>query len=505
MNIRLAGHDYKYAVEQILLSVFPEERADFRSTDATENLALSTLEVKDGYGVSISKIRYKGKAAEAVVESPSPLPVEKILRDRELQRLVKLSFYRASVRITGNSPPWGAVTGIRPVKLATRYIAENSALPSEAADFLVREYHVAPSRGKLCSYAAEASFRAMEQLNERDVSLYIAIPFCPSRCAYCSFVSQSVEKAFKLVTPYMNALKMEIEQTGKLIKKLGLNVKTVYIGGGTPTSLSAEMLSDLMETTAKNIDLRSCCEYTVEAGRPDTITEDRLRAIKRGGATRISINPQSMRDCVLEVIGRNHTGSDIEKSFALARKLGFDVINMDLIAGLPSDTVEGFKYSLNRVLELGPENITVHTLSIKRGSRLINGGYEIPGGRTVGAMLDYGFDTLYENDFKPYYLYKQKFTPGGYENTGWSRAGTDSLYNICIMEELHSIISVGAGGVTKLVDATTGRIERIFNKKYPREYIDSIDSTVAAKSLISDYRHKGFTKRQLTADDRKHF
>lgn len=487
MNIRLTGHDYKYAVEQILLSVFPEERAVFSETGATENYALSSLEITDGCGISTSKIKYKGKTSEAVEKSPSPLPYEKLMRDRELQRLVKLSFYKASVQITGKSPPWGAVTGIRPVKLATRYIAENSALPSDAAEFLVREYHVSPGRGELCSYATEASIRAMEKLKENDVSLYIAIPFCPSRCAYCSFVSQSVEKSFKLVTPYMNALKEEIEETGKLIKRLGLNVKTVYIGGGTPTTLSSDMLSDLMETTAKNIDLRSCCEYTVEAGRPDTITEDKLKAIRAGGATRISINPQSMRDCVLEAIGRNHTGSDIVKSFELARKLGFDMINMDLIAGLPSDTAQGFKASLDWVLDLGPENITVHTLSIKRGSRLIDGGYGIPGGKTVGAMLDYAFQTLKENDFKPYYLYRQKFTAGGYENTGWSKAGTDSLYNICIMEELHSIISVGAGGVTKLVDSMTGRIERVFNKKYPLEYIGSIDSAIVSKSLISDF------------------
>lgn len=499
MNIRLKGHNYRYAAEQILLSVFPEERALFTEADGsgTDDFALSALEIKDGRGVSETMIAYKGKTARASVMSPAPLSGLELLRDRELQRLVKLSFYKAAVLITGYSPPWGAVTGIRPVKLATRYMTEYSATPSQAAEYMVRDYFVSPVRGELCSDAAEASLRAAELLSGNDISLYLAIPFCPSRCAYCSFVSQSVEKSFKLVEPYMNALKREIRETGRLIKELGLNVRSVYIGGGTPTTLSPDALSDMMNTVRDSFDLGKCREYTVEAGRPDTITAERLRAIKACGATRISINPQSMNDSVLEAIGRCHTGAEIIKSYALARELGFETINMDLIAGLPSDSVESFKNSLDSVLELGPENITVHTLSIKRGSRLIDERHGLPGGQAVEEMLGYAFLILKKNGYKPYYLYRQKFTAGGYENTGWSRAGTDSLYNICIMEELHSIISLGAGGVTKLVDPKSGRIERVFNKKYPLEYIDSIESALASKVLISDFvRNHNIVKGQ---------
>lgn len=269
-----------------------------------------------------------------------------------------------------------------------------------------------------------------------------------------------------------------------------MRIISVYIGGGTPTTLSAVQLSELIAALHSAFDLSACREFTVEAGRPDTITREKLIAIRDGGADRISINPQTMSDRVLAAIGRRHSGTAVTESFQLAREIFPGAINMDLIAGLPADNPAGFRASLDAVLALEPENITVHTLSLKRGSRINLEGTEIPGGSAVGEMLEYALSALRSADYSPYYLYRQKFTSGGYENVGWTKPGFEGIYNICMMEELHSTLSLGAGGVTKLVNPETGLIERIFNKKYPYEYTDSIDELIAAKEYMKDFYSK---------------
>ncbi|MBO5122904.1 MAG: coproporphyrinogen dehydrogenase HemZ, partial [Oscillospiraceae bacterium] len=304
------------------------------------------------------------------------------------------------------------------------------------------------------------------------ISLYVGIPFCPTRCTYCSFVSQAVEKSFRLMEPYLEALMAEIEQAGQMVKDTGLAIRSFYMGGGTPTTLSAQQMDRLLTHLNKHFDLSNMVEYCIEAGRPDTIDREKLQVLLDHGVDRISVNPQSLSDEVLQAIGRRHSAADIETAMELATSMGFPHVNMDLIAGLPADTPEGFRRTLDTCLAYGADNITVHTLSLKKGSSLTLKGGAIPPPEAVAEMLDYADPTLRSHGFAPYYLYRQKYMSGSFENVGWSIPGSEGLYNIYIMEEHHSILSLGAGGSTKMVDIRRDdRIERLFHPKFPTEYI----------------------------------
>ena len=307
----------------------------------------------------------------------------------------------------------------------------------------------------------------------------MGIPFCPTRCAYCSFVSNSVEKSFHLVEPYLEALLEEIDGAAAMVDALGLRVRSFYMGGGTPTTLTAGQMERLLERLHSRFRLDSAVESTVEAGRPDTITAEKLEALRRCGVTRVSVNPQSMSDAVLAAIGRRHSADDIRSAMELVGRAGFPHVNMDLIAGLPEDTAEGFRRTLDEVIAFGTDNITIHTLSLKKGSRITLEGSHIPPEGEVAAMLDYADPTLRGAGFDPYYLYRQKYMSGSFENVGWCRPGGTGWYNIYIMEELHSILSLGAGGSTKMVDPARGRIERVFNLKFPQEYIQRPEKRLA--------------------------
>ena len=469
MKLLFDGHDERYAVEQSLLNFFPAERPVYEGDDA--NTAEVSLR-RAAAGVSAeTRIVYRGALAVgrsrvAVAEDADPFE-----RRREEQKALKLSFFKAARALTGVTPPWGALTGIRPGKLAERFLLQGRT-PQEVNRILAETYYVTAPRRRLAVETAEAGLRAGAAIRPEDISLYVGIPFCPTRCAYCSFVSNSVERSFHLVEPYLAALEGEIASAGALAGELGLSVRSLYIGGGTPTTLSAPQLSRLLAQLSAHFDLSRCAEFTVEAGRPDTITADKLAALKNGGVTRVSVNPQSMEDEVLRAIGRRHTPEAVEEAMELVRAAGFDHVNMDLIAGLPEDSPAGFRRSLQRVLAMEPDNITVHTLSLKKGSRLLLEQSRIPEAAEVGEMLDYADPILRKAGFAPYYLYRQKYMSGSFENVGWCRGGAESLYNIYIMEELMSILSLGAGGSTKLVDAAGNRIERAFHLKYPQEYID---------------------------------
>ena len=286
----------------------------------------------------------------------------------------------------------------------------------------------------------------------------------------CSFVSADVGRTLKLVEPYVEAMLQEIDATAAALKEAGLTVRSLYMGGGTPTTLSAGQMDRVLTRCEEVLPLEGCTEYTVEAGRPDTINRAKLEVLKRHGIGRISINPQTLEDHVLAAIGRKHAAGDIPAAYALAREVGFDCINMDLIAGLPRDSVEGFRRSLDGVLALDPENVTVHTLALKKGSTLMERGGAMPSGEEVAQMLEYSLRRLTETGYRPYYLYRQKYMSGSLENVGWAKPGTDSLYNIAMMEELHTVVSIGGGGVTKLVDPAAGRIIRLPNPKYPHDY-----------------------------------
>jgi len=492
MNLYLRGHAYKYAAEQILLTMFPSERPEYPETGPAageDDCAVVTLSRGAVFATAGTALRYGGKRQRGFARVRLSALTDKLVTDRLLQRCIKLSFYRAAAALLGQRPAWGALTGIRPGKLATQLM--ESGLDAQATvQAMVREYDVTPERAALCTDTSAAGLSVKRVLEPRDVALYVGIPFCPTRCAYCSFVSHSVEKSMRLIEPFLAALNREIEAAAAAVRDLGLRVISVYIGGGTPTTLTAEQLASLLAELRRRFDLSACREFTVEAGRPDTITDEKLAELAAGGVTRISINPQSMSDEVLAAIGRRHSAADILTAYAAARRAGIPAVNMDLIAGLPADTPEGFRQTLDTVLELGPENVTVHTLSLKKGTRITLEGTPIPDRAAVADMLDYAGQALRGGGFRPYYLYRQKFISGGFENVGWALPGFENLYNICIMEELCSILAMGGGGSTKLVAAATGRIERIFNAKYPYEYIENADRICAAKQEIVDFYRK---------------
>ena len=469
MKLTFRGHDDRYAVEQSLLAFFPEERPVYEGEDGPRHAEV-TLHQGAVYATGVTALTYDGKTARASARVSLAGAADEYERERLRQRALKLSFFRAAREITGATPSWGALTGIRPAKLV-RTMLEEGYTPARADRELRDVYCVSPARRRLALESAQAGLRAKRDLKPNDISLYIGIPFCPTRCAYCSFVSASVEKSFALIPPYLEALTAEVEAAGRMVRETGLRVKSFYMGGGTPTTLSAGQMDALLTAVNKAFDLSGCVEYCIEAGRPDTIDREKLQVLLDHGADRISVNPQSLEPQVLRAIGRQHSPEDIEKAMTLATSMGFPHVNMDLIAGLPADTPEGFRRTLDKCLTFGADNITVHTLSLKKGSRILLEGLPIPTAEAVAEMLDYADPALRARGFAPYYLYRQKYMSGSFENVGWCISGAEGLYNIYIMEELHSILSLGAGGSTKMVDAQRNRIERVFHPKFPLEYI----------------------------------
>ncbi len=384
-------------------------------------------------------------------------------------------------RVTGIQPPWGMLTGVRPVRLVHNEL-DRGLTEEQAAQHLRSTYGVSERKLALAVQTAHNQRRWVESVQPQDYSLYVSIPFCPSRCSYCSFVSRTIENSRDLVQPYVDALCRELVFIARQTSRLGLHLRTIYMGGGTPTSLSAAQLRTIMQCIRDHFPLQSVQEYTVEAGRPDCTDEEKLYVIKELGADRISINPQTLQDAVLKNIGRRHSAQDVLECFAAARRVGHDNINMDLIAGLPGDTVAGFDDTLQRVLALRPENVTVHTLTLKRASDLViedrAAAYD-----DVAAMVQH-CEAITEAGYQPYYLYRQKGTLQNLENTGFCLPGKAGLYNIYIMEELHSIFSAGAGGVTKLKAAGGKKLERIFNFKYPLEYVRDFDAILKKKEGV---------------------
>lgn len=486
MKLYLKGHDYKYATEQMLLTLFPGERPEYpqEAPEPGENALVLTLARTDDWAAGRAVLTWGGKVFEQTSRAPDPGESDPLERDRVLQRVLKTAFYRAGTQALGREPAWGALTGVRPVKIPTKALSQGYTV--RQADGMLRDlYRVSPERRRLALDCARATISIRESLSPEELSLYVGIPFCPTRCAYCSFVSADVGKSLSMLGPYVEALCREIRAAGEVLSRAGRKVRSVYFGGGTPTTLSAEQLEEVMGVLARHVDLSACTEYTVEAGRPDTITAEKLAILKANGCDRISVNPQSMSDTVLRAIGRSHTAEDILRAWELVEAARFPVRNMDLIAGLPADTEAGFRDSLDKVIALAPENITVHTLAMKKGSRLMAEGGGRPDGEAVSAMLDYAWETLRDMGYVPYYLYRQKYMSGGFENVGWCLPGTESLYNVCMMEELHTILSLGSGGVTKLIDTRAGSLKRLSNPKYPKEYIEHIDDIIAQKEEIA--------------------
>ena len=472
MKLKLIGHAEKYALEQSLLTLFPDERpvyGDIAPEDA--RWAVVTMDESADEVAFVTELSVDGKTAR--YRCAYPLSGDDYLREGQRRHALGLSFFGAAKDALGVAPPWGSLTGVRPTKVALALLREGGR--DHAERVLAETYCVTPRRRRLAIEAAEAGQKAAASLSPDEISLYVGIPFCPTRCAYCSFVAQSVEKTFAMVEPYLAALSAEIAAAGEMLRRTGLRVKSFYMGGGTPTTLSAAQMDRLLTALEANFDFSHLAELTVEAGRPDTITAEKLAVLKSHNVTRLSVNPQSMNDAVLRAIGRRHTAEDIRRAMAEVREAGFPHVNMDLIAGLSEDTPASFRASLDECLTMGADNITVHTLSLKKGSRITLEGSRIPGGDEVAEMLDYANAVLRKHGYAPYYLYRQKYMSGSFENVGWALPDAESLYNICIMEELHGILSLGAGGSTKMVGRTQSGdavIRRAFNAKYPKEYIE---------------------------------
>ena len=482
MKLYFIGHDYKYAAEQMLLTLFPDRRPEYPETPATEGEDALTLSLKRGavWVTASARLVLGGQVYAASRRCQSAQLTGELETDRACQRILKLAFYEVGTRALGVQPPWGALTGVRPVKIPTKAML-GGASERQAQKLLRQDYFVTEDRARLAMDCARASLRVDRSLREDEVSLYAGIPFCPTRCAYCSFICADVGRSLKMVEPYVESLLQEVEQAGLGLKAAGKHIRSLYVGGGTPTTLSADQLDRLLTAMEQHLPLSRCTEYTVEAGRPDTITREKLQVLHKHGIGRISINPQTLEDHVLEAIGRQHSAGEIAAANALAREIGFDCINMDLIAGLPRDSFEGFCRSLEGVLAMAPENITVHTLALKKGSRLMEEKGAIPSGEEVARMLDFSNETLRAAGYVPYYLYRQKYMSGSLENVGWALPGKENVYNICMMEELHSVLSLGAGGVTKLVDRATGAIRRISNPKFPYEYMEQLPHILEQK------------------------
>ena len=474
MELVFYGHDYKYAAEQMLLTLFPDQRPVY----PTGALSGCRAELRLENGAALCRLYRNGGVWEGRAEVlPGQTEVERV---RQEQHALKLAFYRAALVSGVRKPAWGALTGVKPGKLMARYLTEGKTAAEFAAD-----YDVDPGRAALCAETARHTLAARDGLREGDIGLYAGIPFCPTRCAYCSFISNAVGKSGQLVAPYLEALLAEIRCVGRAVGEKGLRPVSLYFGGGTPTTLSAVQLDRLCSAMEEHFPLRDLREFTVEAGRPDTITAEKLAVLRDHGVTRVSVNPQTMSDEVLEAIGRAHSARDVLDALELVRAGGHFQVNMDLIAGLPRDTEAGFRRTLETVLSLAPENITVHTLAIKNGSRLAEHPEDLPGPEAVGRMVDRSMETLRAAGYEPYYLYRQKYMSGGFENVGWTKPGAANLYNILMMEELCPVIALGAGASTKLI-GPDGAVKRRINPKYPKEYIERMKTESSRTCGVSD-------------------
>lgn len=494
MTIILNGNTFKYEIENVCKLFFPGELFEFEYENKgsiEDNTILAELEKKT-YDTKLC-VTVKLNSKEYNESSTVANAVPKY--DAECERCLAVAVYSALSAAIGKKISWGVMTGIRPVK-QLNFMLEHGSTIEQAEKIFSKKYLVSDEKINLCKKVLANQIDVIKDSKENSYSLYVAIPFCPSRCSYCSFVSSAISspKAKMLVEPYLSKLCEEIRLVGKMVVKLNLSLETVYIGGGTPTVLSANQLKILTDCMNESFPISTAREYTIEAGRADSITEEKLAVIKASGATRISINPQTFNDDVLKKIGRQHTGNDVIEIYNLAQNMGLDDVNMDFIAGLPGDTLYSFCNTVDTAVKLSPTNITVHTLTVKRSSDLFHSQEFNQGANDgdVSKMVDYAYKKLTANGYEPYYLYRQKNTLENLENIGYCKKGFEGIYNIYIMEEIHSILALGAGAVSKLIRASSQKIQRIFNYKYPFEYIDDFESILSRKEKISEFYNQFF-------------
>ena len=466
--ICLEGHDMMNAVQTTVQIFMPNEKYK-----PVENVQEDGITVK-------SSVMGNGTTAQLYENGSLICEKTETADGVTMQHAVRSAVYHMLKEKTGQHFPWGMLTGIRPAKTINTYM-DTGLTKAESIKKMIETYEMSPEKAELAATVATAERSILEKADKNGISLYIGIPFCPTRCLYFSFTSYPIDIYKTKVDGYVEALIKELKFLGE--KAQGKRLDSIYIGGGTPTYLSAEHLDIIMAAVLETFDLSNILEYTVEAGRPDTITAEKLKVIKKNGASRISVNPQTMNDETLKLIGRRHTVDDIKRVFYEARSVGHDNINMDLILGLPGEGEDEVKNTMEEIKKLSPESLTVHTLAVKRASRLKEtlGEYDLAKAMLMENILGLSAKGAAEMGLAPYYMYRQKNMLGSFENVGYAKKGFESIYNVVIMEETQSIYAAGAGASTKLYDPETDRIERIFNVKNVDEYIGRIDEMIDRK------------------------
>ncbi len=480
MILRILGHGFHFECENLCRVFYPNEKIKLKyDTSGSDPLTIITLFEKETTTVDV-KINGEHRHSE---------------RKSKIQQ-AELNFaqqiFDALTDITGYIPPWGLLTGVRPGKLLLRLFEEMSE--EEGMSYFREDLFVSEEKADLTLRVTERESIILNSSSENSFSLYVSIPFCLSRCSYCSFVSHSIanEKAAKIFPDYLKMLEKEIEHTGQLAEENGLKLETIYFGGGTPGVLEPAQFDKLAYRIKESFDLSTLREYNVEMGRADTVTPEKLEILKLHGVDRISINPQTFNQATLDKIGRKHTVKQVFDAYELAKEYDFKSINMDLIAGLPGEILQDYSHSVDTAISLAPENITIHPLALKRSSTLGQEGAQVEKGNVAKKMLEYSSARLNENGYIPYYMYRQSKCVGNLENVGWCKPGREGLYNVFMMEEGHTILAVGAGAVTKLCQPDGNNVERIFNYKYPFEYISGFDVIIQRKEQITDfYSRKG--------------
>ncbi len=495
MKVNITGKVNQYYVQMLCMIFFPGEHFSQNEEESDDSPALDLCLCEEETGVRVTAtFKYEGKSASS----------EKFGEYREdvtLDRLKKMTIGDAMIKaggeLLGYRPSWGMLIGVRPSKVATEML-QSGMSKTRVKKALSSEYFVIPKKAALATDVAINEAKIIGTPDKKDCSVYISVPFCPTRCAYCSFVSYTSPKLLATIPEYLDRMNIELAKTFDLVKKLGLNIKTVYIGGGTPTILDEMQLERLLCAVSENIDTSKLEEYTLEAGRPDTVTSGKFKIAKEYGVNRVSVNPQILNDEVLQKIGRAHNTEEFLRAYDMARNSGIPIINTDIIAGLPGDRFSSFSASFDKLLPLRPENITVHTFSVKKACDALRHDsniYSMRGG-DVGKCVDYSQIKTKFAGYIPYYMYRQKNTVGNYENVGFALEGTEGLYNIYMMEEVHSIFAVGAGAVSKFVDYAPENgekrvIERFFNAKYPYEYLSNDKINEKLEAAESFYIKRG--------------
>ncbi len=489
MKIYLDGHDFTFEITELLKLFVDASEIEFVTEKTLVNsqsfLLVSKLSVNESI-VLIESTLFFGNEQLATDEASCETKSLHTLSDRKKQkRMIKKSIFNVLCAHFKDHPPWGILTGIRPSKIVHEMLDQGISM-DEIKQYLENEYGVSEEKIGLVTEISLVERPVIENNSNHEVSIYIGIPFCPTRCVYCSFPSNIIDKKNKeIFDRYLEALHYEIQKIGELLDELNKKVISLYIGGGTPTTLTAFELDQLFHQIKAHIKSNDLKEITVEAGRPDTIDQEKLLVLKKHRVDRISINPQTMNDATLKHIGRSHTSEDIIRTYQMAKEIGFRTINMDLIVGLPDETPSMIEYSMNKIVELNPENITVHTLAVKRASKLKENIQEYRMTQEIQAkeMLEITQNYARQMGLHPYYMYRQKYMVGNLENIGYCRPGHECIYNIQIMEERQTIIALGAGAISKVYYPSENRLERVPNVTNVEHYVRRIDEMIEKKRI----------------------